>query len=194
MFQIPKEKVRRRADFFLAEAAQMCAEPRYSSLGFELAEDHAQHLAEAYFLVNEAYKAHRQYGDHKTQLPKIAAITSTVVATINPLRPAKPPAKATAVTTYANPLFALRLAASIIDFPFHTQPWVRTMWFCDGIRTDTLPCLDGYLEQTRNGSRLVGDPLDLNLTLDELRRLEGRFNFFYVLDEMPVYKKSAADS
>lgn len=189
VFEIPSEKVRRRADFFLAEATQMCAVPRYAEYEFSLTDQNAQFLAEAYYLLSEAYKERRQTEGHRTQPPKIASLTTAVVATMNPLRPAKPPNKPNNITTYINPLFALRLADAIIDHPFKSLPWERTQWFCDGIRGDSLQCLAQYVEVARTGDRVVGSPFDMEISRDELRRIEDRFNFFYVLHEMPVFKQ-----
>lgn len=188
VFQIDVQKVRQRADFFLVEAGQLCAQARFAQYGFALSDENAMYLSEAYFLVNEAYKERRQNEGHKTQPPKIAAITAAVIGMVNPLRPAAPPQAATKETTYANPLFALRAACTIVDHPIHKRPWEQRMWFCDQTRLDRLECLDSYLELVRAGKRTIGDLFDISLSDADLARIEGRFSFYAVLGDMKVFK------
>ncbi|RWQ16068.1 hypothetical protein [Mesorhizobium sp.] len=188
VFQIPASKVRLRADFFLDEAERICSGSPFTDHGFRLTEEAALSTAEAYFLVNEAYKARRQNQGHRTQPTKVAALTAAVIATVNPLRPEQALSEPNLVSTYANPLFALRLGCNIIQHPLHRSPWNRLQWFCDNLRDDPLTCLDGYLELVRSGKRVIGSDFDIDLSPNELKRLEGRVGFFDVLSEMKVYR------
>jgi hypothetical protein len=191
-FQIALEKVRQRADFFVAEAQQQCSTPRFAQYEFGLSRENAELLAEAYFLVNEAFKERRQEPGRRTQPPKIAAITCVVVATLNPLRPKRPPASATVETLYANPMFAMRLGCSIVGHPFHRRSWVEHMWFCDGLRSLSMPCLHRYIEAARNETRVLGAPYELDLSSDELRHIESRVGLFTVLGDLKVYKADSS--
>lgn len=186
VFKIDTEKVRRRADFLLSEASRFVAEGNPASFGFQLSDEDAMVAAEAYFLVNEAYKARRQNAGHKTLPTKIAAITALVIATLNPLRPKGEPVTATPTSIYANPLFALRLGCNIVQHALHLQGWMRMQWFCDHLRNDALSGLDGYIEAVRNGGRAVGEPFDIELSLLDLSRIEGRVAFFDVLSQLKI--------
>ena len=168
-------------------AENMSSEEPYKQYGFSLDRQTAEYTAEAYFLVVEAYREKRQHDGHRLQPQKIAAITSAVINTLNPLRPLLPPETADTVTTYANPLFALRICCDIVDHPIHRRPWFQRMWFCDNLRTLDLHCLRGYVEDVRIGSRTLGSNFELSLSQDELGRLEGKFGFFQVLSEMPIF-------
>ncbi len=188
-FKIDTDRVRTRADFFLNESNHMSKMDRFSRLDFKMDESHALNAAECYFLISEAYKALRQENPkHKTQYPKIAAMTSMVIVHTNPFRPTKPVNETNKEILYANPLLALRLGCNIVDHPFAKRPSIQKSNFCEGMLNSKLPCLDNYLLEMRDGTRHLGDSYDVELSIRELREIDTRLSFFQVLGEMPVYK------
>jgi hypothetical protein len=187
VFAISVAKVRQRADFFLDEASRFCAQRPYSDYGFALSDEDAQFTAEAYYLLSEAYKQKRQITG-RTQPSKIAALTAMVVATINPLRPHNPPDRPNIVSTYANPLYALRLGCNIVQHPLHRQHWTRIQWFCDHLRQDAFICLNDYIAAARAVNRTIGSPFEIDISNQELKCIEGRIGFFDVLSELKIFK------
>lgn len=194
VFQIEVERVRRRADFFLDEAGRLCGLPEFADLGFRLTDQAALFTAEAYYLVNSAYKDKRQNTGHRTQPTKIAAITATVVATVNPIRPEQEPETPSIASTYLNPLLALRLGCNIVQHPLHRQAWMRLQWFCDGLRNEELECLTPYIDAVRQGTRVIGTEFDISVNASDLRRIENRVSFFDVLSQMPIVQRAAGKS
>ena len=189
-YTIPVERVRRRADFFLVEAELLCATPLLRTCGFQLRPEFAEATAEAYFLLNEAYKSQRMMGDAtRTQDPKIAAMTCIAIGVLNPLRPAQVPDPQPPILQYANPMLAMRCASHIVNHPFEGRPFEECARFYDSVRRLQLPSLNQYIRDVRVGARNVGDPFKIDLSFDEIREIENKVSLFTVLQELPIFTR-----
>lgn len=177
LIRVNLERVRPRADFFVEAASVVCEREPYSRYGFTLTRRNAEYLAECYFLLNDAYKAHRSRDGHKTLPSKIAAMTSLVVAVLNPLRPSKPPNKPNSDTLYANPMFAVRVAQSILGHDYIHCPFSRVKPFYDQFRNVNLPSLEPYILSIRRG-REVGEEYCIELSSPEIALIDNRILLF----------------
>jgi hypothetical protein len=86
-------------------------------------------IAEAYFLLNEAYKTWRIEKNHNTQPPKIAALTCLAILELQPFLPKDPKNAKSIQQAYANEMFALACALAILGVPLKktTDTYLRLL-------------------------------------------------------------------
>ena len=108
--------------------------------------EEARCVAEAYFLLSEtAFKPKRIETGHRTTKPKIAALTCAAISIVNPIQfeAASPDI---AAVKYANPMFAMHIACSVIDHPYSIRAFDERRRVYDQILGLDLPCLHPFIE------------------------------------------------
>ena len=125
---------------------------------------------------------------HKTEPSKIAALTCVSIALVNPVRPLAPPDVPDYVVAYANPMFAMRCACSIVEHPFHRRSWEDRARFYDGLRDLHFSSFDRYIEDSNQGIRKLLDPMKFELGREEMRLIEDKIMMFTVLQELKIYR------
>jgi hypothetical protein len=187
-FSIPQERIDRRAKFFFEIGEQVKNSKPLSAVGPTFDFQSAECLAEAYFLLSEAFKPVRIQEGHKTTKPKIAALTCAAVAMVNPFHFDNPDFE-NLVIRYANPILAMHLACGIIDHPFHKRSFDERRRIYSQILGMGFTCLDEFI-----ADRKAGTPKDLAeykiaLNRGEMREIENLVNLFTVYEQMPIFKK-----
>src|SRR5207244_2840981 len=92
-------------------------DPLMAKVGMTFDDEAAHVLTQAYFMLSESYRTFRSDPEHLTNHAKIAAICCAAICAVQPLRHDKPDFRIAAVR-YANPMFAMRCAESIIKHPW----------------------------------------------------------------------------
>jgi hypothetical protein len=86
-------------------------------------------LAQAYFILNECYKNWRIAPGHFTEIPKIAALQSLAILTLEPFRPIDNTNVVTVAEARCNEIFALAAAGAVLGFPINPDVSVkRDFW------------------------------------------------------------------
>jgi hypothetical protein len=192
-FNVTRERIDRRAHFFLEMGNRHVGTTIIRNAGIKFNPATAVTLSEAYFLLSESYKAYRSEGDHRTANSKIAAITCAAVCAINPLRPPKADFEILEVR-YANPMFAMRCAASIIEHPWHLRAFEERRRTYDELTATHFPCLDVFIRDVANAEKkeleyynTKSDKFSVGITFPEITRIESLVNRFVVYEEMKIY-------
>lgn len=101
-------------------------------------------LANAYFLLNQAYKAWRIEDDHNTERPKIASLLCLAIATFPPFRPIVATDVRTTAEARANEIFAVACACATLGVTFDLDDqhkvdfWLRLLDILSEYRSETL--------------------------------------------------------
>lgn len=136
---------------FLTRIGQGLLKPSMGNLvRFRLAR--MKTVTEAYFILNECYKAWRIAPGHFTEEPKIAAITCAAIQKIVPFVPQTPNMVTTVGEAKCNEIFALNCAAAIIGVPlgdggFKQDFWLRLLDILSDIECRTL---DAFVTDINN--------------------------------------------
>jgi hypothetical protein len=143
-----------------------------------LNEVHLRYTAEAYSLLNAAFKAARLKGHtattpKQTMLPKVAALTTLVVMELRPFRIVDPTMPVGSVLAHAaNQQFCVELASSILrkDFTyFDASKMKRWFTFLHSLRAKSL---ETYLFQLENyGVAENVQVIDISLDLPVIEML-----------------------
>jgi len=85
--------------------------------------------ANAYFILNLAYKALRLPGGHNTEIPKIAALQCVAIATFQPFRPLHKTNVRDVYEYRSSEIFALTYAFGILEIDFKPNtPEKKDLW------------------------------------------------------------------
>lgn len=113
-------------------------------------------LTEAYFILNESYKAWRIVAGHNTEEPKIAALTCAAIIKIVPFRPQTLNMAKTVGEFKCNEIYALNCAAAILgvslglDKDFKPDFWLRLLDILSDARCHTL---DNFVADVNGGKQ-----------------------------------------
>lgn len=155
-----------RADEFGRAGILSPADVRFRSIA-------PRFIAEAYFLLSEAYKERRLRDGSSTEAPKIAAMMTLAILAVAPFQPVNPLNVRMMATVIANPLFALFNASSIINNDFtgvSDDSYRRTLNFMRHLR---MPCIRSYIIDISLGSNRAQDVYDVNPSDVELAHMDA---------------------
>lgn len=191
-FPIDENRILTRTKFIVDIGSEFIKTPERAAHGPIFGVEEARCVAEAYFLLSEkAFKPKRIEANHKTTMPKIAALTCAAISTVNPIRFAVESSDVTAVR-YANPMFAMQLACSVIDHPYHVRAFEERRRLYEQILGLELPCLQPFLDDRMAKKNTPLSSFELNFTRAEMREIEGLVSIFTVYEEMKIYAKKQA--
>lgn len=117
-------------------------------------------LTEAYFILNESYKAWRIVPGHNTEESKIAALTCAAIMKIVPFRPQTLIMAKTVGEYKCNEIYALNCAAAIVgvslglDQDLKPDFWLRLLDILSDVKCHTL---DGFVADINAGRQ---EPLE----------------------------------
>jgi hypothetical protein len=148
-FYVPQSTISERTDLLLEHARDLLNSNSIPNDRVILAEQRIRLVAEAYFLLNRAYKDWRMPDGHYTGLPKIAALQSVVIARIQPFFPSKFPVdEADVGIIKCNEIFAFSYGMGILeksfmpDTPEKIDFWLRLL---DVITSSSCETIEPYL-------------------------------------------------
>jgi len=170
------EYIERRADELMQSRVLSPADVRFRKPA-------ARFVAEAYFLLSEAYKAKRMNPGARTQEPKIAAFTTLAILAISPFQAIHPLQVRRQETVVANPIFGLYCGSSIIANDFSSLPndsYRRALNFLRHIR---LPCLRAYITDVSIGISRSQDVYDIVLDASELGTIDAVILLHEILNQ-----------
>jgi hypothetical protein len=112
-------------------------------------------LTEAYFILNECYKAWRIKPGHNTEEPKIAALTCAAIIKIVPFRPQTLNMAKTVGEFKCNEIYALHCASAFLRVPlgtseFKTDFWLRLLEILSDVKCNTL---DDFVSDINAGAK-----------------------------------------
>jgi hypothetical protein len=112
-------------------------------------------LTEAYFILNECYKAWRITPGHFTEDPKVAALTCAAIIKIVPYRPQTLNMAKTVGEFKCNEIYALNCASAILGIPlisdeFKEDFWLRLLEILSDIKCRTL---DAFVNDVSAGQQ-----------------------------------------
>jgi hypothetical protein len=148
-FYVPQSTISERTDLLLEHARDLLHSNSIPNDRVVLAEHRIRLVAEGYFLLNRAYKEWRMPDGHYTELPKIAALQSVVIARIQPLFPSKLPIdEADVGIIKCNEIFAFSYGMGILEKTFTPNTpekidfWLRLL---DVITSSSCETIEPYI-------------------------------------------------
>lgn len=181
-FQIPIERVERRAKYFRDRLSALSHQTDFSRyLRYQIDDDLALATAELYWLVNYAYKRKRNISHHHwTEHSKVAAFTAVSICSNQLLRRADHHELPEPTDFLANPMFAVRCACDRIKTPLNQLGFEETDRIYQGFLDLTFSFGDRYFELLKAGHQL-GSKIELALTASDMRLLEDKITIFHLL-------------
>jgi hypothetical protein len=199
-FSVAPDRIEKRANFFKNMATRFAAGEAVQKAGIVFNPLHALTLAEAYYLLSESYRSYRMETDHRTATPKIAALTCAAICAVNPLRPPKADFENLDVR-YANPMFAMRCAISIVTHPYHLRAFEERRRILDELAITHFPCLDPYLADVACGQKkplddynMKLDKFSVGISMDEITRIESYVSRFTVFQDQKIFAAPSASA
>jgi hypothetical protein len=118
-FYVSPQVISERTALLLEHARDLLKSDAIPRDRVDLAEYRIPLISEGYFLLNQAYKDWRMPGGHFTELPKIAALQSLVIARLQPFFPRKYPVDDTDIGVIkCNEIFAVSYGMGILERSF----------------------------------------------------------------------------
>jgi hypothetical protein len=132
--------------------------------------------------LSQSYKRIYIREGNKTDTPKRAAITCAAIAAVQPLRP---PLVVNDLDKeeyiYANPMFAIRCASSIVGHPFDKRPYDDRRRAYRAILGFSFPSISPILQEARARNGDITSEFDINITGDE----EAKINL--LVEQFTIY-------
>lgn len=179
---VPLEsRIASRAQYIAGRAKELVDARFFSPADVRLRAPSPRFVAEAYFLLSEAYKHRRLRQGAATQEPKIAALMSMAIMAVWPFRPIRPLDVQRPETVVSNPIFAVFCASSIIDNDLSglNEDMKRRLYnFLYNIR---LPSLSGYITEISVGSKRSNDRYSVDLSDVELATADALMLIYELL-------------
>jgi hypothetical protein len=148
-FYVSEKTISDRAALLLEHARDLLKSDAIPRDRVDLAEYRIPLIAEGYFLLNRAYKEWRMPGGHYTELPKIAALQSIVIARLQPFFPRTYPVDDTDIGIIkCNEIFAVSYGLGILERSFipntHEKAdfWLRLL---DVITSSSCETIEPYI-------------------------------------------------
>lgn len=163
-----EDRIVARAEFIIERAEEFSRSRAISPAEVRFRLPAARFAAEAYFLISEAYKHRRLRPGARTQEPKIAAIMSLAISSVQPYYAMHPFSVKCSSTYVANQNFSLYCATLILnnDFSKLSNDSIRRgMNFLLNAR---MPCIGEYIVDVSIGAKRSRDVYDIELTDSEL--------------------------
>jgi hypothetical protein len=188
-FYVSQRIISERASLLLEHARELLASDVIPKDRVGLAEYRIPLIADGYFLLNQAYKEWRMPVGHRTELPKIAALQSIVIARIQPFFPSKYPVDDTDIGVIkCNEIFAVSYGMGILersltpDTPERIDFWLRLLDIITSSSCETIEpyITDKKLEITKPLSAYAS--INKVLECDRLA-LNGLISIFELLSE-----------
>ena len=146
---VTEETISERTALLLEHARELLNSGAVPKGRVELAEHRIPLVSEGYFLLNRAYKEWRIRDGHFTELPKIAALQSVVIARLQPFFPLQFPVDETDVGIIkCNEIFAFSYAMGILARDFKPDShekidfWLRLL---DVITSSSCETIEPYI-------------------------------------------------
>jgi hypothetical protein len=160
-------RAKAREPFFREMLASFEREGWLSGADVSLQPEAARVLAEAYFLISDAYKDYRLFDGHRTDRAKIAALKTAAVLAVAPFAPLDMLNTADPRTPLANAIFGVACATSVlqVDKFMRLSVDARRRFLFSINQYSRYQCLDSYLSDPFA-------PEDERLKLVELSRTD----------------------
>lgn len=181
-------EIAERADFFKRLLQYQIGSPAFTNVNLTCHPSIGNLLAEVYFAITSAYKAGLLPPGSRTDPIKQAALTCAAVVTVNPLRPASTEIDQEEII-YANPMFAMRCACSIIDHPYHTRSFDERRRVYRGLPGYAVAPADAIIQEALQNDCRTTSTWSIDLSNRERSQLDILVNMFAVYKEMPIWAK-----
>jgi hypothetical protein len=185
------EEVAERADFFKRLLQYQIGSPAFTSINLTCHPSIGNLLAEVYFAITNAYKSGLLPPGSRTDPIKQAALTCAAVVTVNPIRPISTEIDQEEII-YANPMFAMRCACSIIDHPYHTRSFDERRRVYRGLPGLCVRPADAMIQEALQNDCRTTSTWTIELSSRERSQLDILVNMFAVYKEMPIFAKSVS--
>jgi hypothetical protein len=173
-FYVSQQIISERTDLLLEHARELLNSDVIPKDRVDLAEHRIPLIADGYFLLNQAYKEWRMPGGHFTELPKIAALQSIVIARLQPFFPIKYPVdEADIGVIKCNEIFAFSYGMGILERSFTANThekidfWLRVL---DVVTSSSCETIEPYIvDRKLQIRRPLGEYASINSVLERDR-------------------------
>lgn len=165
-------RIASRAQYFEQCAQGLVAARIFSPADVRLRAPAPRFVAEAYFLLSEAYKDRRLKDGALTEEPKIAAFMSVAIMAVWPFQAINPMRVKRPDTVIANGIFAVFCASSVINNDFSGLTWDMKRRLYNFLQSVRLPCLQPYITDISIGASRSSDTYDVTLSDAEIALID----------------------
>lgn len=188
---VTSQEIEVRADFFAKATEVLLHGPAFKGCAVDAHPRINLVMAEAFFVIADAYERHHLKPGKRIEPIKQAAIACATVCVVAPLRPRDMKIEQEELL-YINPMLAMRASASIIDHPFHNRSFDEQRRHYRMIGATKLPSLRPLIDEANAKDGVLVSGFSVDLDVDERHRLNGLINYFTVLHGMKIMKDGSA--
>ncbi len=140
---------------------------------------------EGYFLLNHAYKKWRINDGHRTEPPKIAALTCMSLAVFQPMLPIDPSNAETVLEARCNEIYSLACAATFLGIPFKPNESNFYLRVLDVLSETDCDTLEVYrVDKDMQNNRVLGS-YDLSVLDRDKQSMNSLISLFEALAGAP---------
>lgn len=175
------ERISDRTEFIEQIADELFGSGIFDENRIFLRRNRLRLCAEAYFLLNEAYKKWRIIDGHNTELPKVAAMMCMVIVRIQPLRPIDLNNAVSRVEVQCNEIFALAVACASLGIDVDARRENFNFRLLDHLATSGSETIEPYIVDKNLSNNRALDTYKLNILPVDQDRTNGLITIFELL-------------
>lgn len=184
------QEIARRAAYFVEMIELALTSAAYTGKELVWHPEVGNVLAHVYFAMSEAYKRKHLSVGSRTDVTKIAALTSATIAIVKPLRPTNQDLGLEGY--YLNEIFGLRCACSIVEHPHRNFDDMRR--FARVFHGAEWPSVAPIIAEAVEKNGQIITEFEIDLTREEFVKLNGLVNLYVVLRDLKVYQQAVTQA